>query len=161
MDDARRLLEEIMLRRMKSSPGVDLGLPPKEEVLLFVPLTPMQRFWYTRLLTKADNLLLEDLFRGAKDKTQQDIKEEQTREHELSLLEQAAHVSDGADVWAESKQIVTKVLKADDKQRNEYQKLLFYSCAKRALTRTYCQGRNLTPIRLAIISASHLANSSC
>lgn len=124
MDDARRLLEEAMLRRMKSSPGVDLGLPPKEEVLLFVPLTPMQRFWYTRLLTKADNLLLEDLFRGAKDKAEQDIKEEEARDHELSLLEQAVRGADGTDVWAESKQIMTKVLKADDKQRNEYQKLM-------------------------------------
>jgi SWI/SNF-related matrix-associated actin-dependent regulator of chromatin subfamily A member 5 len=124
MDDARRLLEAVMLRRMKNSPGVDLGLPPKEEVLLFVPLTPMQRFWYTRLLTKADNMLLEDLFRGAKVKAEQDVKEEQAKDHELSLLERSAHGSNGPDVWAESKQIVTKVLKADDKQRNEYQKLM-------------------------------------
>ena len=124
MDDARRLLETIMLRRMKESPGVDLGLPPKEEVLLFVPLTPMQRFWYTRLLTKADYMLLEDLFRGVKGKAEQDMKEEHAKDQELSLLEQAAHGSSGTDVWAESKQIVTNVLKADDKQRNEYQKLM-------------------------------------
>ena len=50
VDDARHLLELIMLRRMKSSPGVDLNLPPKSEVLLFVPLSPMQRFWYVDLL---------------------------------------------------------------------------------------------------------------
>lgn len=124
MDDARRLLEGVMLRRMKNSPGVNLGLPPKEEVLLFVPLTPMQRFWYTRLLTKADNLLLEDLFRGVKGKAEQDVKEEQARDHELSLLEKSAQESDGTDVWAESKQIMTNVLKSDDKQRNEYQKLM-------------------------------------
>lgn len=68
MDDARRLLEIIMLRRMKHSPGVDLNLPPKTEVLLYVPLTPMQRFWYMRLLTRADKGLLEELFQGAQQK---------------------------------------------------------------------------------------------
>ena len=68
MDDARRFLEIIMLRRMKNSPGVDLNLPPKTEVLLYVPLTPMQRFWYMRLLTRADKGLLEELFQGAQQK---------------------------------------------------------------------------------------------
>lgn len=68
MDDARRLLEVIMLRRMKHSPGVELGLPLKKEVLLYVPLTPMQRFWYTRLLTKVDNTTLDGLFKGARAK---------------------------------------------------------------------------------------------
>ena len=64
MDHARRLLEIIMLRRMKNSIGVDLNLPPKTEVLLYIPLTPMQRFWYLRLLTRADKGLLEELFHG-------------------------------------------------------------------------------------------------
>lgn len=68
MDDARRFLEIIMLRRMKNSPGVDLNLPPKTEVLLYIPLTPMQRFWYMRLLTRADKGLLEELFQGAQQK---------------------------------------------------------------------------------------------
>lgn len=68
LDHSRRLLELIMLRRMKDSPGVDLGLPPRTEVLLYVPLTPMQRFWYTRLLTKAGNGLLDELFRDLKSK---------------------------------------------------------------------------------------------
>lgn len=124
MDDARRLLEVVMLRRMKNSPGVNLDLPPKEEVLLFVPLTPMQRFWYTRLLTKADNMLLEDLFKGVKSKTELDVKQEQVRHNELALLEKAAQGSDGTDVWAESKEIVANVIKSDDKQHSEYQKLM-------------------------------------
>lgn len=41
MDDVRRLLEVIMLRRMKNSEGVDLNLPPKTDILLYIPLTPM------------------------------------------------------------------------------------------------------------------------
>ena len=68
MDDARALLETIMLRRLKDSPGVDLNLPPKTTILLHIPLTPMQRFWYMRLLTKADQGLLDDLFEGAQEK---------------------------------------------------------------------------------------------
>ena len=43
---------------MKSSPEVDLNLPEKREVLLFVPLTPMQRFWvsYSPLHVRAGAL---------------------------------------------------------------------------------------------------------
>ena len=80
MDDARRLLELIMLRRMKNSPSVKLDLPPKKEVVLYVPLTPMQRFWYRRLLTRTDKGLLEEVFKGAKDKEAEVIKEEVAEE---------------------------------------------------------------------------------
>ena len=44
MDDARRLLEAIMLRRMKTSQGVDLNLPPKTDVLLYVSGSPTSNF---------------------------------------------------------------------------------------------------------------------
>ncbi|RPB27230.1 hypothetical protein L211DRAFT_780290, partial [Terfezia boudieri ATCC MYA-4762] len=77
MDDSRKLLELIMLRRMKDSKGVNLGLPPKREVVLSLPLTPMQRFWYKRLLTRLDKGLLEDLFKGAKEKEEAALQEEQ------------------------------------------------------------------------------------
>ncbi|KAL6710197.1 hypothetical protein ACN47E_009988 [Coniothyrium glycines] len=80
MDDARSLLELIMLRRMKESPSVNLGLPPKEEILLFVPLTPLQRFWYTRLLTRMDEGMLDELFADGKSKErmakEQDVRED-------------------------------------------------------------------------------------
>lgn len=62
MDNIRSLLELIMLWRMKDSPSVSLGLPPKEEILLFVPLTPIQKFWYTRLITRIDDDMLDALF---------------------------------------------------------------------------------------------------
>lgn len=68
MGNLRRLLEIIMLRRMKSSPGVDLGIPPKEEVTLFVPLTPLQREWYLKLLTRIDQATLKDVFGNARAK---------------------------------------------------------------------------------------------
>ncbi|ESZ90579.1 ISWI chromatin-remodeling complex ATPase ISW2 [Sclerotinia borealis F-4128] len=59
---SRHLLELIMLRRTKTSPGVDLGLPPMEEVLLFVPLSPLQKLWYERLIKKTDTAILHELF---------------------------------------------------------------------------------------------------
>jgi SWI/SNF-related matrix-associated actin-dependent regulator of chromatin subfamily A member 5 len=76
MDDARSLLELIMLRRMKDSPSVNLGLPPKEEVLLYVPLTPMQKFWYTRLLTRMDDGMLDELFADGKVKEKAAIEQD-------------------------------------------------------------------------------------
>ncbi|RAL59637.1 hypothetical protein DID88_006496 [Monilinia fructigena] len=51
-----------MLRRTKTSSGVDLSLPPMEEVLLFVPLTPLQKLWYERLIKKTDTVILHELF---------------------------------------------------------------------------------------------------
>lgn len=120
MNDARQLLELIMLRRMKSSPGVDLNLPPKEEVLLYVPLTPMQRFWYTRLLTKADNAMLDDLFKDAQVK---ELEKHDDEEGQLSLLEKAAAAAERteqivtgasiggtADVWAGSREIIEQAV---------------------------------------------------
>jgi SWI/SNF-related matrix-associated actin-dependent regulator of chromatin subfamily A member 5 len=92
LDHARRLLELIMLRRMKDSPGVNLGLPPKTEVLLYVPLTPMQRFWYTRLLTKAGDGLLDELFKDLKGK-EKDTLQQEAKSDDLTLqkLEAISH----------------------------------------------------------------------
>ena len=128
MDHARRLLEVVMLRRMKNSPGVNLGLPPKEEVLLFVPLTPMQRLWYKRLLTKMDTMMLQDLFGGAKAKEEKAIKQEMAENKELALLKPDAEELDGgagSDVWAETKEIVSQTM-ADSQETkgNEWQKLM-------------------------------------
>ena len=132
MDDARRLLELIMLRRMKNSPGVDLNLPPKTDVLLFVPLTPMQRFWYTRLLNRADKGLLEELFQGAKDKEaaalQEEIEAEKSWEHtgieQLEKLEQEGNT--GAD-WEESKEIMRQTIEQeqlDEGKKSAFKKLM-------------------------------------
>lgn len=119
MDDARRLLELIMLRRMKTSPSVNLNLPPKEEVLLFVPLTPMQRFWYTRLLTRTDKGLLEELFQGAKEKELKALEEEKEEEKSLVSESKMLDVESGsvgpadADGWAESREILKKAIEQE------------------------------------------------
>lgn len=134
MDDARRFLELIMLRRMKSSPEVNLGLPPKTEVLLYVPLTPMQRFWYMRLLTKADNAVVDEVFKDAKEKEKDGLKKEDEDDRQLALLEQGAAMAESAnedfagdtDVWAEQKQIMEQAVKSESgPSANAWKKLQF------------------------------------
>ena len=120
MDNARFLLELIMLRRMKSSPGVDLDLPPKEEVLLYIPLTPMQRFWYKRLLTGADNGLLEDLFKDT-------VKKEVLDNEKETALDQLANTFEAeGGAWAESREIIEQAVRNEtvDKSNTQWRKLM-------------------------------------
>ena len=130
MDDARRLLELIMLRRMKNSPGVDLNLPPKTDILLYVPLTPMQRFWYERLLTRADKGLLEDLFKSAQKKEAEVLQEEkQTGSvwQNKDLKELEALENNGVPDWEESKEILRQAIEAeqqDESKKSAWRKLM-------------------------------------
>ena len=125
MDDARRLLEIIMLRRMKNSPGVDLNLPPKTEILLYVPLTPMQRFWYMRLLTRADQGLLEELFQGAHKKEALALEQESQDWsilknkgiEELEAMDTSACEPATRAEWEESKEIMRQAI--EQEQENE------------------------------------------
>ena len=132
MDDARHLLELIMLRRMKDSPNVNLGLPPKEEVLLYVPLTPMQRFWYTRLLTRVDQGMLDDLFANGKEKEKAAIKQDKQDD---ALLEKMQQLETRPDMiadqgeWEETAQIMRLALEKEHKNnavtnRSAWQKLM-------------------------------------
>ncbi|OJD40636.1 iswi chromatin-remodeling complex atpase isw2 [Diplodia corticola] len=122
MDHARRLLELLMLRRMKTSPGVDLNLPPKEEVLLYVPLTPLQRFWYLRLLTRSGEALLTDIFAKAKDKEQKALQQDLTEEKKLKMLEEtekmASETPAGSDVWEETREMMIQSL-ANERQEQK------------------------------------------
>ncbi|KAF2733683.1 ISWI chromatin-remodeling complex ATPase ISW2 [Polyplosphaeria fusca] len=129
MDDARGLLELIMLRRMKDSPGVNLGLPPKEEVLLYVPLTPMQRFWYTRLLTRAGDALLDDLFAEIKGKEKNIIQKEKEQDQLWNKMEKLANGPGASNTqeWEETAAIMQQALEneqADSTIRAGWQKLM-------------------------------------
>ncbi|KAL8850024.1 MAG: hypothetical protein Q9221_005041 [Calogaya cf. arnoldii] len=123
MDDARRLLERIMLRRMKNSEGVDLNLPPKTEVFLYTPLSPMQRFWYQRLMTRCDQGLLDDLFQNAKQKEAAAINQDaqEQRSHLDTDLGQLASLdqTDDSMAWQESKEIVKQTLDAEQQGSNK------------------------------------------
>ncbi|KAL8930935.1 MAG: hypothetical protein Q9208_000036 [Pyrenodesmia sp. 3 TL-2023] len=129
MDNARRLLERIMLRRMKNSEGVNLNLPPKTEVLLYMPLTPMQRFFYTRLMTRADKGLLDELFKDARQKeaTEQAAQEQESwQQKELAQLE-ALESSGNDSAWQESKEILQQALEQeqqDDSKISAWRKLM-------------------------------------
>lgn len=123
MDHARGLLELIMLRRMKESKGVNLGLPKKTEVVLYLPLAPMQRFWYKRLLTRLDKGILETVFKGAKEK--EEIEEEEggdTRKVTVKDQDLEALEEEGRDQWGETRMIVEKAIK--EKAGMQWQKLM-------------------------------------
>lgn len=129
MDDARRLLERIMLRRMKNSEGVNLNLPPKTEVLLYMPLTPMQRFFYTRLMTRADKGLLDELFQDARQKeAKEQAAQEQNSWQDKDLAQLEALEKSGNDsAWQESKAILQQALEQeqqDDSKISAWRKLM-------------------------------------
>jgi hypothetical protein len=120
MDDARHLLELVMLRRMKDSPDVNLGLPPKEEVLLYVPLTPMQRFWYTRLLTRVDQGMLNDLFANGREKEKAAIDQDKQDD---ALLEKVKQLETKPDTigdqgeWEETAQIMRQAIEKEQENK--------------------------------------------
>ncbi|KAF2032487.1 hypothetical protein EK21DRAFT_60785 [Setomelanomma holmii] len=123
MDDARRLLELVMLRRMKDSAGVNLGLPPKEEILLYVPLTPMQRFWYTRLLTRVDNAMLNELFSDGKNKEKAAIQQDRQEDHAIQQM----GTVDGKGEWQETATIIQQTMEKEQAStdvKSGWQKLL-------------------------------------
>lgn len=132
MDDARHLLELIMLRRMKDSPNVNLGLPPKEEILLYVPLTPMQRFWYTRLLTRVDQGMLDDLFANGQEKERLALdqdKEDDALAQKMQNLESKIDTIADQGEWEETAQIMRQALEKEQKNssitnKSAWQKLM-------------------------------------
>jgi SWI/SNF-related matrix-associated actin-dependent regulator of chromatin subfamily A member 5 len=127
MDDARRLLELVMLRRMKDTPGVNLGLPPKEEILLYVPLTPMQRFWYTRLLTRVDNAMLNELFADGKSKEKVAIQQDRQEDQLLQKVEKLESADGDQGEWEETTHIMRQAIEKEQNStevKSAWQKLM-------------------------------------
>lgn len=54
VQQARRLLESLMLRRLKTA--VEASLAPKLEFVLKVPLSGLQRRWYRRVLERGQGM---------------------------------------------------------------------------------------------------------
>ncbi|KAK3677928.1 hypothetical protein LTR78_002023 [Recurvomyces mirabilis] len=122
LDSARDLLELLMLRRMKDSPEIELGLPPKEEVLLYVPLTPVQRFWYTRLLTKSDTALLDDLFKDVTKKEAVPLEIDQDQDQDISVM---TAKTENDDPWSESLQLAQQQLGTEQSEKtSDWKKLM-------------------------------------
>ncbi|KAI9731356.1 MAG: hypothetical protein M1834_005261 [Cirrosporium novae-zelandiae] len=104
MDKARDLLELIMIRRMKDSQNVNLDIPPKSEVQLFIPLTPLQRAWYKTLLTRTDQALLEEIF--------QDPKSQPEGPQSLGLSSQTASAKDKEkSMWLKLQNLLVQLQK--------------------------------------------------
>jgi len=120
MDAARGLLEIIMIRRLKSDPGINLGLPPKTEVLLYLPLTQFQRFWYTRLLTRLPNPMLKDLFGNSKQKEEAVSKAKLNDDTQMSSMGEESFAMQSQ---AMIKQAITSEDPAD-KDTTAYKKLM-------------------------------------
>jgi len=115
MTGARKLLELVMLRRMKTSAGVDLGLPPKEEIFLYVPLTPVQRLWYKTIITQLDQATLNELFVDSKDQASADIKELKDNDEEqldLKMDSEGNQIIDNIDdqEWVKAEEAAKKNL---------------------------------------------------
>ena len=110
---------------------VSLNLPPKETVLLFVPLAPLQRLWYERLLNKADKGIFEEIFSEAKGKEEAALQEETPiqdwERKNLDELEQFDHDGAAHADWDETKRIMEESLKreaTEDKKTSAWQRLM-------------------------------------
>lgn len=62
LNSSRRLLNLLMLRRTKDSVQSQLSVPPREEITLYLPMSPCQRFWTKRLIMKSDMASLNQIF---------------------------------------------------------------------------------------------------
>ncbi|KAL4063586.1 P-loop containing nucleoside triphosphate hydrolase protein [Scleroderma yunnanense] len=60
LKNTQALLNVIMLRRTKDV--IEINIPPRNELTVFIPMTEAQRFWTYRLLTRMDTLDLKEIF---------------------------------------------------------------------------------------------------
>ena len=83
---AKKLLEKIMIRRTKAA--VEMTVPPREELTVFIPLTEAQRFWTYRLLTRVDTMDLKSIFPSKIEADSDDIIDHGRRQVQEILREQ-------------------------------------------------------------------------
>ncbi|GAA5869471.1 hypothetical protein JCM16303_000482 [Sporobolomyces ruberrimus] len=59
---SQRFLELVMLRRTKEGVSSQITVPPREEITLYVPLSPAQKFWTKALLARTEATVLAEIF---------------------------------------------------------------------------------------------------
>lgn len=59
---AQQFLELVMIRRTKEGVSSQLTVPPRVEHTIYVPLSPVQKFWTKALLARSEPALLEEIF---------------------------------------------------------------------------------------------------
>lgn len=63
LNEAKRLLDVVMLRRTKANMEKESwNVPPREEITMWVPMSEAQRFWYYRLLGRMGDQELRQIF---------------------------------------------------------------------------------------------------
>lgn len=85
---AEGLLKVVMMRRTKDS--VEISVPPREELAVFVPMTEAQRFWTYRLLTRMDTLDLQGIFTSKLEDVPEDDGRRQVREQIAAQIKRTA-----------------------------------------------------------------------
>ena len=85
---AQELLKVIMMRRTKDS--VEICVPPREELTVFIPMTEAQRFWTYRLLTRMDTLDLQEIFTSKLEDRPEDDGRRQVREQIATQIKRTA-----------------------------------------------------------------------
>ena len=87
---AEKLLATIMLRRTKAM--VEINVPPREELTIFLPMAEAQRFWTYRLLTRMDTVDLHEIFDS---KLEDSPENEGRKEVQQYLMQQNARSTTG------------------------------------------------------------------
>lgn len=88
MTAAEKLLAKIMLRRTKAT--VDIDVPPREEITVFLPMTEAQRFWTFRMLTRLDSMDFQEIFSS---KIEDSPENEGRKEVQAHLIQQVVRRS--------------------------------------------------------------------
>ncbi|KAF8838568.1 hypothetical protein BDN67DRAFT_73595 [Paxillus ammoniavirescens] len=107
---AQELLAVIMMRRTKDS--VQISVPPREELTVFIPMTEAQRFWTYRLLTRVDTLDLQQIFAS----TLEDVPEDEgRREVREQIAKQIKRTATGeANRWRKLMNLLMQLRKVCD-----------------------------------------------
>ncbi|GAA5946579.1 hypothetical protein JCM3765_000305 [Sporobolomyces pararoseus] len=71
---AQQFLELVMIRRTKEGVSSQLTVPPRVEHTIYVPLSPVQKFWTKALLARTEPALLEEIFNDFETQTKKSKK---------------------------------------------------------------------------------------
>ncbi|TFY66989.1 hypothetical protein EVJ58_g1916 [Rhodofomes roseus] len=107
---AEKLLATVMLRRTKAT--VEINVPPREELTIFLPMTEAQRFWTYRLLTRMDTLDLKDIFDGKLDDDPDNAGRREVQEHLVEKIMRGG--STQKDKWRRLMNLLMQLRKVCD-----------------------------------------------
>lgn len=82
-----KLLSVVMLRRTKDS--VEIQVPPREELTVFLPMSEAQRFWTYRLLTRLDTIDLQEIFTSDTDNEKENASRKEMKAYLSAKIEES------------------------------------------------------------------------